>query len=148
MSLSRARRISAPGTRPTIVGGDEVGGLLAALDRGARGLRGGGDGHRRRGGRLGPGARRPEPEPVPVSERDYFSAAELDRARDYRAAQRLLLIAGLAIEGAVLIAVALGRPAPLRRRLERLAERPLLGAALAGAAVSLLGHRSPRCRCR
>ena len=58
-------------------------------------------------------------------------------ARDYRAPQRLLLIASLAIEAAVLTAIALGRPAPLRRRLERLAERPLRGAALAGAAVSL-----------
>lgn len=77
------------------------------------------------------------PDPVAVDERDYFSAAELDRARDYRAPQRLLLIASLAIEAAVLTAIALGRPAPLRGRLERLAERPLRGAALAGAAVSL-----------
>ena len=133
----REAQFRTPGTRPTIVGGDEAGGLLAALDRGARGLRGGGDGDRRRGGGLGLAPSDPDSEPVTVSERDYFSAAELDRAREYRAPQRLLLIVSLAIEAAVLTAVALGRPAPLRRRLERLAERPLRGAALAGAAVSL-----------
>ncbi len=38
----------------------------------------------------------------------------------------------------MLVAVALGRPARLRRRLDRLAPRPLLGAAAAGAAVAVL----------
>jgi STE24 endopeptidase len=78
------------------------------------------------------------PDPVPVAESDYFSPAELDRAHDLRDPQRLLLFAGLAIEGAVLAAVALGRPAPLRRALERLAARPLLGAAAAGVGVAVL----------
>ncbi|MFI5121765.1 MAG: M48 family metallopeptidase [Vicinamibacteria bacterium] len=84
------------------------------------------------------GPRDQPPEPVPVAESEYFSAAELDRAHDFRDPQRLLLFAGLAVEGAVLIAVAFGRPAPLRRGFERLAQRPLLGAAAAGAAVALL----------
>src|SRR5918996_1723413 len=59
------------------------------------------------------------PDPLPVAEDDYFQASELDRARDYRDGQRWLFIAGIAIEGAIILAVALGRPAPLRRRLER-----------------------------
>ncbi len=78
------------------------------------------------------------PDPVPVVESDYFNAVELDRAHDFRAPQRWLGIAGLALEGAVLFAVAFGRPAALRRILERLASRPLLGAAVAGASVALL----------
>jgi STE24 endopeptidase len=78
------------------------------------------------------------PDPLPVAERDYFDAAQLDRAHDYRDGQRWLLLAGLAIEGAVLLAVALGRPAPVRRGLERLAARPIAGAAVAGAGVALL----------
>jgi STE24 endopeptidase len=78
------------------------------------------------------------PDQVPVAETDYFSTAELDRAHDFRDPQRWLGIAGLAVEGAVLLAVALGRPAPLRRTLERLASRPLVGAAVAGASVALL----------
>jgi STE24 endopeptidase len=80
----------------------------------------------------------PPDDPVPVAESEYFSPAELDRAHDYRGPQRALLLVGLAVEAAVLTAIALGRPAPLRRALERLAARPLLGAAVAGAAVAVL----------
>jgi STE24 endopeptidase len=79
------------------------------------------------------------PDPLPVAEDDYFQASELDRARDYRDGQRWLFIAGIAIEGAIILAVAFGRPAPVRRRLERLAARPLAGAAAAGAGVALIG---------
>ena len=78
------------------------------------------------------------PEPVPVAEQDYFSAAQLDRAHDYRDGQRWLMLAGLGIEGVVLLAVALGRPAPVRRGLQRLAARPIVGAAVAGGGVALL----------
>ena len=78
------------------------------------------------------------PEPVPVTESDYFSQAELARADDYRSGQRWLLLAGLAVEGAVLVSVAFGHPAPVRRALDRLGRRPVLGAAAAGAGVSLL----------
>jgi Zn-dependent protease with chaperone function len=78
------------------------------------------------------------PEPVPVAESDYFSPAELGRAEDYRSGQRWLLVASLVVEGAVLVAIALGRPAPVRRALDRLGRRPVLGAAVAGAGVSLL----------
>jgi len=78
------------------------------------------------------------PEPVPVAESDYFSQAELARADNYRSGQRWLLLAGLAVEGAVLVWVAFGRPAAVRRGLDRLGRRPVLGAAAAGAGVSLL----------
>jgi STE24 endopeptidase len=78
------------------------------------------------------------PEPLPVAEQDYFGTAQLDRAHSYRDGQRWLLLAGLGIEGVVLLAVALGRPAPLRRGLDRLAARPIVGAAAAGAGVALL----------
>jgi STE24 endopeptidase len=78
------------------------------------------------------------PPPVPVAESHFFSPTELERAHDFRGPQRALAIAGLAAEGALLVAVALGHPASLRRRLERWANRPLRGAALAGAVVALL----------
>ncbi len=78
------------------------------------------------------------PDPLPVAATEYFTEAQLQRAGDFRAGQRWLTIAGLAIEAAVLLAAALGRPAWLRRGLDRLAARPLAGAALAGAAVAAL----------
>ncbi len=84
------------------------------------------------------GPREQPPDPVPVAESDYFSRAELDRAGAYRDGQRLLLIAGIVAEAAVLVAVAFGRPARLRGVLDRLASRPLLGAAAAGAGVAVL----------
>lgn len=83
------------------------------------------------------GPRDTGPEPASVSERDYFSAAEIERARDYRDGQRWLLIAGLAIEAAVVVAVALGRPSATRRALDRLAKRPIAGAAAAGAGIAV-----------
>ncbi|MQA73236.1 MAG: M48 family metalloprotease [Solirubrobacterales bacterium] len=85
---------------------------------------------------LGPGDE--PPAPVPVAAGDYFGQAQIERATDYRDGQRWLMYAGLAIEGAVLLTVALGRPAPVRRALARLGARPILGAVAAGAGVSLL----------
>src|SRR5215208_6160953 len=76
-------------------------------------------------------------EPVSVSEGDHFSQAEIERARDYRSGQRLLFVVGLGAQGALIVALALGRPRSARRGLERLAERPLLGAAAAGAGISV-----------
>src|SRR6266511_2856734 len=76
-------------------------------------------------------------DPAPVSERDYFSEAQIERADDYRGGQRLLFIGTLAIEGGVLVVLAVGRPRFVRRRLDGLARRPLLGAAAAGAALAL-----------
>jgi Zn-dependent protease with chaperone function len=76
-------------------------------------------------------------EPVTVAERDYFSEAQIERAQDYNSGQRLLFFATIAIEGSLLVVLAVGRPRFVRRRLGGLARRPLLGAAAAGAALSL-----------
>jgi STE24 endopeptidase len=76
-------------------------------------------------------------EPASVNEDDYFNRAEIERAQDYRSGQRLLLFAALGAQGAVLVALALGKPGFTRRGLERLARRPALGAAAAGAALSV-----------
>ncbi len=75
------------------------------------------------------------PNPVPVEASEYFSASEIVRAEDYRDGQARLLITSLVIEGGVLVAVALGHPRVLRRSLDAFAEKPLRGAAIAGAAI-------------
>ncbi len=72
-----------------------------------------------------------------MAERSYFSAAELRRASDYRDAQRLIGLGALAVEGGVLVLLALWRPAPLRRALDAASRRPILGAAAVGAGISL-----------
>jgi STE24 endopeptidase len=71
-------------------------------------------------------------EPAAVDATAYFSPAELDRAEDFRGPQRLLGLAGLGLSGATLVFLALRLPR------ERLRGRPLLGAAAAGAAISLV----------
>lgn len=76
-------------------------------------------------------------EPRPVAASDYFDPDLLERAEDYRDGQRLLTIGEIAISAGVLLALALGRPRTARRRLEALARRPVLGAAAAGAAISI-----------
>ncbi len=78
------------------------------------------------------------PEPLPVDPADFFGAEEITRAEDFRGGQRWLFIAGLAAEGALLVALASGRPAPARRLLVRLGKRPIAGAAAAGAGVALV----------
>jgi STE24 endopeptidase len=75
--------------------------------------------------------------PASVAERSYFSAAELSRASDYREAQRLIGFGALAVEGGVLLVLALWRPAPLRRAFDAASRRPILGAAAVGAGISL-----------
>jgi STE24 endopeptidase len=76
-------------------------------------------------------------DPAPVSEHAYFSQAQLDRASDFRDGQRLLGFGTLAVEGAVLVVLAIWRPAPLRTALRRASGRPLLGAAAVGVGISL-----------
>jgi STE24 endopeptidase len=70
-------------------------------------------------------------EPVSVSESDYFSAAELERARDYASGQRLLGLGVLAVQGAVLV-LAVARPP---RRAVALAERSARGHELVAGAL-------------
>src|SRR5215210_6442055 len=71
--------------------------------------------------------------PAAASAGDYFTPEQLDRARDFRAPQRTILLASLALEGAVLILLVARPP----RALVRLGRRPLVGAAAAGAALSI-----------
>jgi Zn-dependent protease with chaperone function len=74
-------------------------------------------------------------EPAAVEVTDYFSADQLERARDFREPQRLLALGGLAVSGGTLALLALRPPGRLLGPLER---RPLLGGAAAGAGISLL----------
>jgi STE24 endopeptidase len=74
-------------------------------------------------------------EPAAVEVTDYFSSGELERARDFRGPQRLIALGGLAVSGGTLALLALRPP---RRLLDPLGRRPLLGAAAAGAGISLV----------
>jgi STE24 endopeptidase len=73
-------------------------------------------------------------EPAAVDVKAYFSAAELARAEAFRDPQRLIGLAGLALTGGTLAFVAFGSP---RRLLEPLGRRRYLGAAAAGAGISV-----------
>jgi STE24 endopeptidase len=74
-------------------------------------------------------------EPAAVDVKGYFTAFQLDRAEDYRDVQRLLGIGGLVVGTATLALLAWRPP---RRLFDRLARRPILGGAVAGAGISLL----------
>jgi STE24 endopeptidase len=63
----------------------------------------------------------------------YFSAAQLERAEDFRDPQRLLALAGVALSGVTLAVLAFRLP---RERLARL--RPIRGGAAAGAGIALV----------
>lgn len=76
-------------------------------------------------------------EPAPVSASDFFTSAQIDRGRAYRDGQLWLLLGAAGAQGAVLLTLTLGRPAAVRRSLQRLEARPVLGAAAAGAGLSL-----------
>jgi|EndMetStandDraft_8_1072994.scaffolds.fasta_scaffold63764_1 Zn-dependent protease with chaperone function len=78
------------------------------------------------------------PEPVPVRAADWFDPTATVAARDYQQGQLVLFVIGFAVELAALAALALGRPRSVRRLLRRLGRRPILGAAVAGAGISLL----------
>jgi STE24 endopeptidase len=72
-------------------------------------------------------------EPASATARDYFTAAELQRAHAYRGPQRMLGLGSLALSGAVLVLVVVRPPGGLRRALERAGARPIVGGAAAGA---------------
>ena len=74
-------------------------------------------------------------EPAPVDVQAYFTAFQLDRAEDYRSVQRVLGAAGIVVSTGTLALLAWRPPKAL---LDRLGRRPLLGAAAAGAGISLL----------
>jgi STE24 endopeptidase len=72
-----------------------------------------------------------------VREDDYFTEAQLERARDYQGGQRALFAGTIAVQGGVLVLLVLGRPRFVRRRLQALGGRPVLGAAAAGAGLAI-----------
>lgn len=71
-------------------------------------------------------------EPVPVNAQSYFSATELQRARDFRRPQLWWLGATYVIEAGVLIALVARPPRALRG-----ARRPVLAAAAGGAGIAV-----------
>ena len=73
-------------------------------------------------------------EPAPVDVEAYFTSLQLDRAEDFRSVQRLLGISGIVVSTGALALLAWRPP---RHLLERLGRRPLLGAAAAGAGISV-----------
>ena len=76
-------------------------------------------------------------EAQPVAATDYFSPSELERAEDFRGPQRWLGIGGLALSTGALVLLAVRPPRRVRRALGRAERRPILGAAAAGAGISL-----------
>jgi STE24 endopeptidase len=78
-------------------------------------------------------------EPAPVRAASYFSDAQIERGRDFRRPQLLLSLGILGVEIGVL-ALLVARPP---RRLRGPLRRPILTAAVAGAALSLLVSAAP-----
>jgi STE24 endopeptidase len=75
-------------------------------------------------------------EPAAVDPTAYFSAAQMERAEDFRGPQRLLGLAGLGLSGATLVLLAVRLP---RERLRvRFASHPVRGAAGLGAGIAFL----------
>jgi STE24 endopeptidase len=74
-------------------------------------------------------------DPAAVDARSYFTAFQLDRAEDFRGVQRLIAAGGLVL-GTGTLALLAWRPP--RRVFESLGRRPVLGAAVAGAGISVL----------
>jgi STE24 endopeptidase len=77
-------------------------------------------------------------DPAPVAATDYFSTSQLDRIHDYRGPQRWLGLGDLVVTGGTLALIALRPPRRLRRALERGDARPILAAAAAGGALSVV----------
>ena len=76
-------------------------------------------------------------EPAAVNATAYFSAAELERASDFRDLQRILSLGGTALAGLTVAVIALRPPRRLRGAIERARRRPLLGAAAVAAGIAV-----------
>jgi Zn-dependent protease with chaperone function len=74
-------------------------------------------------------------EPAAVDAESYFTPFQLDRAEDFRSLQRLIGAGGLLVSTGTLVLLAWRPP---RRLFDGLARRPILGAAAAGAGISVL----------
>jgi STE24 endopeptidase len=70
--------------------------------------------------------------PAPVRESDHFSAEEIERARAFRRPQRVLALAGMALDAAALATLTARPPGVLRRRRRH----PTAAAAATGAALA------------
>jgi STE24 endopeptidase len=78
-------------------------------------------------------------DPVPVSESRFFSAHELERARDYGNGQRLLGLAAIVVQGGVLTLLVVRPPRRAMRAAERAARgRTVFATALVGGGLILL----------
>jgi STE24 endopeptidase len=78
-------------------------------------------------------------DPAPVRAGSYFSGAELERGRAFRRPQIVLSLAVIAVEFAVLALLVRRPPGRLRGPFRR----PILAAAVAGAALSILVSAAP-----
>ncbi len=89
---------------------------------------------------LSPDQGLPVPDPAAAARviADRFTPAELSQAGDYRSWGRLIGVATLITQFAALGFLAFWRGGPMRRMLERLGRRPLVGALAVGAGISLL----------
>jgi STE24 endopeptidase len=74
-------------------------------------------------------------EQAAVDAKSYFTAAQLDRAKDFRGVQRLIGLGELVLSTGTLALLAWRPP---RRAIERVTRRPILGAAVLGAGLSVL----------
>jgi len=74
-------------------------------------------------------------DPAAVDVKAYFTSFQLERAEDFRSVQRLITVGQLVV-GTGALALLAWRPP--RRIFDRLARRPILGAAEAGAGISVL----------
>lgn len=77
-------------------------------------------------------------EPAAIDPTGYFSAAQLERAGDFRELQRILGLASTALGALVVAFVALRPPAAVRRAVGAAGRRPLLGAAAVTAGIAVL----------
>jgi STE24 endopeptidase len=77
-------------------------------------------------------------DPAEVDPTAYFSAAELERAADFRDLQRIIGLAETALAGATVALITLRPPRSVRRALERAERRPLLGAAAVAVGIGVL----------
>ena len=78
-------------------------------------------------------------DPAPVRAASYFSGEEIERARDFRRPQLLLSLAAFAVELGILVLLVRRPPRVLRGPFRR----PIVAAALAGAALSVLLAAAP-----
>src|SRR5919106_746428 len=83
-------------------------------------------------------------DPQAVEASAYFTADQIDRARDFRGPQRILTLAELGLSGAALVLVALRPPRPLRSRSS--AASPAAGGCLDPRASGRSRHSSSTSR--